>query len=59
MTFIAIFALDFHLGVCTTTIFYFKRYSPCKILKKPIDNASFFTFFTTLDLIWHNFEFCS
>ena len=30
----------------------FKRYSACKIGKKAIDNACFFTFFTTLDLTW-------
>ena len=49
------FVLNFHSGVCTTTTLCFKRYSPCKIWKKPIDNASFFTFFTTLDLIWPKF----
>ena len=38
---------------CTTTTFCFKRYSQCKIWKKkPIGNACFFTFFTTLGLIW-------
>ena len=33
----------------------FKRYSACKIGEKAIDNARFFTFFTTLDLTWHQF----
>ena len=33
----------------------FKRYSACKIGKKAIDNARFFTFFTTLDLTWPQF----
>ena len=32
--------------------FCFKMYSPCKLWEKPIDNAGFFTFFITLDLIW-------
>ena len=52
MIFLAIFALNFHTGVSTTTTFCFNRYSPCKIQKKPIDNDYFFTFFTTLGLIW-------
>ena len=33
----------------------FRRYSPYKIWKKRIDNACFFTFFTTLGLIWPKF----
>ena len=37
------FALNFHSGVCTTSTFCFK------------DDACFFTFFTTLDLIWPKF----
>ena len=53
MAFVAIFALNFHSGVCTT--FCFKSYSPCKTWKRLIGNASFFTFFTTLDLIWPKF----
>ena len=27
----ATFALNFHLSICTTTTFCFKRYWPCKI----------------------------
>ena len=34
---------------------FFKRYPPCKIWKKTIDNGCFFFFFTTLDLIWLKF----
>ena len=45
----AIFALNFHSGICKNTTLCFKRYSPCKLWKKPIDNASFFTFLMTLD----------
>ena len=56
VAFLAIFALNFHSSICTTTNFCFKRYSsPCKIWKKLIENACFFTFFTTLDLIWPKF----
>ena len=44
VAFVAIFALNFHSGVCTTTTFSFNRYSPCKIWKKLIDNACFLTF---------------
>ena len=32
-------------------LFFYKRYSSCKIWKKSIDNVSFVTFFTALDLI--------
>ena len=52
MIFLAIFALNFHTGVSTTITFCFNRYSLCKIQKNPIDNDCFFTFFTTLGLIW-------
>ena len=45
MAFLAIFALNFHSGVCTTTTSCFKMYFPCKIWEKPIDNVSSFTFF--------------
>ena len=55
MTFLAIFALDFHLGVFKTSTSCFKIYSPYKIWKKPIDNASLFTSFITLDIIWPKF----
>ena len=37
MAFLAILALNLNSGVCTTTTYCFKRYSPCKIWKKPID----------------------
>ena len=39
---LAIFALNFHSGVCTTTTSCFKIYSP---LIKAIDSASFFLLF--------------
>ena len=55
LAFLAIFTWHFHSGVCTTTTFCFKRYFPCKIWKKPIDSAFFFTFFTTLGVIWSKF----
>ena len=45
VAFPAIFALNFHSSVCKTTNFCYKRYSPCEIWKKLIDNACFFTFF--------------
>ena len=54
VTFLAMFDLNFHSGVRITTNFYFKRYSPYKIWKKPL-NAHFFTFFATLGLIWPKF----
>ena len=54
--FLAIFALNFYSGICTTTTFCFKMYSPCKIWKNPIDNTRFFTFFTILgQQIWPKF----
>ena len=34
VTFLGLFALDFHLGVFTTSTSCFKIYSPCKIWKK-------------------------
>ena len=55
MGFQAIFALNFHSVICITTNSCFKMYSPCEICEKPIDNGSFFNFFTTLDLIWPKF----
>ena len=55
VAFLAIFALQFHLTICTITTFCFKRYSPCKIWENLLDNACFFTFFRTLDLIWPKF----
>ena len=55
VAFLAIFTLNFHWSICTTTAFCFKRYSPSKIWKKLIDNAYLFTFFTTLGLIWPRF----
>ena len=53
LAYLPIFALTFHSGICTTTTFCFKRYSPCKIWKKtlliiPIS----LLFFTTLGQIW-------
>ena len=47
VAFVAIFALyKFPLRcMYTTTTFCFKRYSPFKIWKKPVDNNCFFTFF--------------
>ena len=44
LAFLAIFALNFHSGVYTTTTSCFKVYSPYKMWEKPIDDASF-TFF--------------
>ena len=45
LAYLPIFVLTFRSGICTTTTFSFKRYSPCKIWKNPIDNTHFFTFF--------------
>ena len=56
VAFLSIFALNFHSSICTTTTFSFKRYSPCEIWKKLIDNTCFFTFFTILGLIWPKFR---
>ena len=53
---LAMFALHFHSGVFTTTALCFERYFSCKIRKEPILIMSvFFTFFTTLGLIWPEF----
>ena len=41
--FLAKFALNFLPGVCKTTTFSFKTF-PMQNMKKPIDNACFFTF---------------
>ena len=43
----AIFALNFHSGVCITSTFSFKRYIPHEKYEKSlyIDNARFLTFF--------------
>ena len=55
VSFLAIFVLNFDSSVFATTTFCFKRYSPNKKWKKPIDNACFFTFFTTLGITWPKF----
>ena len=47
--------LNLHSGGFATTTFCFKRYST-KYEKKPNDNACFFTFFTTLNIIWPKFR---
>ena len=53
MAFLAIFALNFHEGVFTTTTSCFKMDSLSKILKKPTYClCNFFYIFKTLDLIW-------
>ena len=46
----ALFAIGFHSCVWTSTTFHFKRYSPCKIWKKPIDNVLFLYFFHNIGL---------
>ena len=56
VAFLDIFTLHFHPGVCTTTTFSFKRYPPCRIWKKPIDNMPVsLLFFTTFNLVWPKF----
>ena len=56
MVFLAKLALYFHSGISITTTSCFKMYSPSKVWKKSIDNASFFAFLITLDLIWTKFH---
>ena len=55
MAFPAIIAIKFHSGGFTITTLCFKRYSPSNIWKKHNGIAYFFTFFTTLDIIWSKF----
>ena len=52
MAFLSVFALNFYSSVCKRTTFCCKKYSPCKIWKKPIDNTCLFSFFTTFCQIW-------